>query len=57
VNGTTAADAADAALLPTTLAATTLNVYDVPLARPTTVQVKVSAGAVHVFEPGVDVTV
>ena len=53
--GVTAVEAAEAAELPTPLVATTLKVYAVPLVRPVTVQSKPEE--VHVFDPGVDVTV
>jgi hypothetical protein len=38
VDGTTGTDATDAALVPETFVAVTVNVYDVPLVRPVTVQ-------------------
>ena len=53
--GVTAVEAADAAELPTPLVATTLKVYAVPFVRPVTVHRR--PDEVHVFDPGVDVTV
>ena len=49
-------DAGEAALVPTTLVAVTVNVYDVPVVRPVTVQV-IEPVVVHVSPPGLDVTV
>jgi hypothetical protein len=54
--GVTAADAADATLVPTAFAATTVNVYAVPSVRPETTAVKAPV-VVAVFPPGDDVTV
>ena len=56
VAGMTAADGAEAGPVPTEFVAVTLNVYDVPLVRPLTVQLRVPA-VVQVFAPGVEVTV
>ena len=53
--GITAAEAAEAAELPTVFVATTRNVYDVPLVSPETVQL--TPEVEHVRLPGVDVTV
>lgn len=53
--GITAAEAAEAAELPTVFVATTRNVYDVPLVSPVTVQL--TPEVEHVRLPGVDVTV
>jgi hypothetical protein len=53
--GVTAAVAADEAPVPTELVAVTLNVYEVPLVRPVTMQVRAPVVA-QVKEPGVEVT-
>jgi hypothetical protein len=53
--GVTASEGDDATELPTPFAATTRKVYEVPFVRPVTVQELVAV--VHVFEPGVEVTV
>ena len=50
-------DAAEAALLPTALVATTVNVYAVPLVSPVTIAVSVLPPTVAVLPPGDDVTV
>jgi len=55
VEGTTAAEAADAAPVPLAFVAVTVNVYDVPFARPLTVQLVDAVE--HVNEPGDEVTV
>ena len=55
VDGITAADTAEAAPVPDTFVAVTLNVYEVPFVRPDTVHDVVVV--VHVNEPGVEVTV
>lgn len=55
--GVTGDDAADGALVPTTLVAVTRNVYAVPSSSPTTRQVSTVPAAVQVFPPGVAVTV
>ena len=55
VDGTTAAEAVEAAPKPDTFAAVTLNVYEVPFVRPVTVQLVDTV--VQVNEPGVEVTV
>jgi len=55
VEGTTAADALEAAPVPEAFVAVTLNVYDVPFVNPATVHEVVAV--VHVNEPGEDVTV
>jgi hypothetical protein len=55
VTGTAAGDATDAAPVPAEFVAVTVNVYDVPLVRPVTVQEVVEL--VHVNEPGDEVTV
>ncbi len=55
VEGTTAADALEAAPVPDTFVAVTLNVYEVPFVRPVTVHDVVAVE--HVNEPGVEVTV
>jgi hypothetical protein len=57
VDGVAAADAADAALVPTEFVAVTLNVYAVPLVSPVTVQRRVVSFVLHLKLPGVDVTV
>ena len=56
VAGITGAEAAEAGPVPTTFAAVTLNVYDVPLVRPLTVQLR-APPVVQVFAPGAEVTV
>jgi hypothetical protein len=55
--GTTTAEAAEGAEVPTSLVAVTRNVYDVPLVRPVTSHESAPPTGEHVFEPGVDVTV
>jgi len=55
VAGTTAPEAVDAEPVPALFVAVTVNVYEVPLVRPLTVQLVVAV--VHVNEPGDDVTV
>ena len=55
IDGTTAADATDAALVPDTFVAVTLNRYEVPLVRPVTVHDVVADE--HVNEPGAEITV
>jgi len=55
VDGTTAAEAVEAAPVPETFVAVTVNVYDVPFVRPVTVHEVVAVE--HVNEPGVEVTV
>ncbi len=55
VDGTTAADAVEAAPVPDAFVAVTLNVYEVPFVRPVTVHEVVAV--VHANEPGDDVTV
>jgi hypothetical protein len=55
VEGTAAADALEAVPVPDAFVAVTLNVYEVPFARPLTVQVL--AEVVQVNDPGVEVTV
>jgi len=55
VDGVTAADAVEAAPVPDTFVAVTVNVYEVPFVRPATVHEVVAV--VHVNEPGEDVTV
>jgi hypothetical protein len=56
VDGVAEFDATEAALVPALFVAVTVNVYAVPFVRPDTVQV-VAPVVVHVFDPGVDVTV
>ena len=56
VFGVTADEAPEAEPAPAALVAVTVNVYDVPLVRPVTVH-EVAPVVVHVFEPGVEVTV
>jgi hypothetical protein len=56
VDGVAEFDATEAALVPALFVAVTVNVYAVPFVRPVTVQV-VAPVVVHVFDPGVDVTV
>jgi len=53
--GTAAPEAAEATDVPSAFVAVTVNVYEVPLVRPATVQ-EVDE-VVHVFDPGDDVTV
>jgi hypothetical protein len=55
VEGTTAAEADEAAPVPDAFVAVTVNVYEVPFVRPVTVHDVVAV--VHVNEPGEDVTV
>jgi hypothetical protein len=55
VDGVTAAEAVEAAPVPDTFVAVTVNVYEVPFVRPATVHEVVAV--VHANEPGVDVTV
>jgi len=55
VAGTTAPEAVDAEPVPALFVAVTVNVYEVPLVRPLTVQLVVSVA--HANEPGDDVTV
>lgn len=55
VAGTAPADGTDAAPEPRAFAATTVNVYEVPLVRPVTVHEVVEV--VHMNESGEDVTV
>ncbi len=55
VDGVTAAESVEAAPVPDTFVAVTLNVYEVPFVRPVTVQDVVPVE--HVNEPGVEVTV
>ena len=60
VAGITADDADDAALVPTLFVAVTVNVYDVPLVKPDTVQAAViglPVFDVQVKPPGDDVAV
>jgi hypothetical protein len=54
--GVTAADGADAGLVPAALVALTTNVYAVPLVNPVTVH-DVAPVVVHVLPPGDAVTV
>jgi hypothetical protein len=54
--GVTALDGDDARLVPTTLVAVTVKVYEVPLVRPVTVQVRAPV-VVQVKPPGLEVTV
>ena len=54
-DGTTAEDGAEAALVPFAFVAVTVNVYEVPLVRPVTVQLVVAV--VQVNPPGEEVTV
>jgi hypothetical protein len=55
VAGTTALEATEAVESPTAFVAITVNVYEVPLVNPVTMQLV--EAVVHVNEPGVDVTV
>ena len=55
VDGTTAADALEAAPAPRAFVAVTVKVYEVPLVRPVTVQLVVDVEQVNA--PGEDVTV
>jgi hypothetical protein len=57
VDGVAAAEAADAALVPTEFVAVTLNVYAVPLVSPVTTQRRELSFVLHLKLPGVDVTV
>jgi hypothetical protein len=57
VDGVAAADAADAALVPTEFVAFTVNVYAVPLVSPVTTQLRVVLPVLQVLPPGDDVTV
>jgi len=57
VNGTTALDAVDDALVPSAFVAVTVNVYEVPFVRPVTVADVAVAPAVAVRPPGLDATV
>ncbi len=62
VPGVTLVDAEDGVLVPLTLVATTVNVYDVPLVRPDTEQVRAGGvvpdfDVVQCFVPGALVTV
>jgi hypothetical protein len=54
--GVTAFDATDAAEVPPPLVALALNVYDVPLVKPDTVQLPEEPVTVQVKDPGVEVT-
>ena len=56
VDGVAAFDATEAALVPARFVAVTVNVYEVPFVRPSTVHV-VAPVVVQVFAPGADVTV
>ena len=56
VAGTAAADAVEAVEVPDPFVAVTVNVYEVPLVRPATVQVRAPV-VVQVLASGVDVTV
>ena len=56
VAGTAAADATETAPVPAEFVAVTVNVYEVPLARPTTVHEVAGAVALQTNEPGLDVT-
>ena len=53
----TSSDGADAGLSPTALVATTVNVYAVPLTRPSSVALVAPAPTVLVAPPGAAVTV
>ena len=55
VDGTTAVDAEEAAPVPFTFVAVTVNVYEAPFVRPVTVHEVVAV--VQLNEPGDDVTV
>ncbi|CAB4950428.1 unannotated protein [freshwater metagenome] len=57
VAGTAALDATDAAPVPRAFVAVTVNVYEVPFVSPVTVHEVDGAVALHVNEPGLDVTV
>ena len=57
VAGIAPAEATDATPEPAEFVAVTVNVYEVPFVRPTTVQVVVGAVALQVNDPGEDVTV
>ena len=54
--GVTGSDAEDAADVPPPFVAVALNVYDVPLVKPDTVQLPEEPVTVQVKDPGVDVT-
>ena len=54
-DGVAAFDATDTALVPALFVAVTVNVYEVPFVRPSTVHV-VAPVVVQVFAPGADVT-
>jgi hypothetical protein len=54
--GVTAFEATDAADVPPPLVAVVVNVYDVPLVSPDTVQLPDAAFTTHVKDPGADVT-
>ena len=54
--GVTESDAAEAAEVPPPFVAVALNVYDVPLVKPVTVQLPEAPVTVHVKDPGVEVT-
>jgi hypothetical protein len=54
--GVTEFDADDAALAPTALYATTVNVYDDPFDNPGTEQLVAGNTGLHVNPPGLDVT-
>ena len=55
--GVTAAEGADAALVPTALAALTVKVYGVPLESPDTTALKLAPPTAAVVPPGLAVTV
>ena len=55
--GITAFVGPDAADVPTSLVAVTVNVYDVPFVSPVTVAVRISPATVAMNPPGLDVTV
>jgi len=57
VDGTAAADAADAAPVPMAFVPVTLNVYEVPLVSPVTMQFRAELLVLHLKLPGVEVTV
>ena len=57
IAGIAAPDATDATPVPAEFVAVTVNVYEVPLVRPTTVHEVVGAVALQVNDPGEDVTV
>ena len=54
--GVTGSDAEEAADVPPPFVAVALNVYDVPLVKPVTVQLPEAPVTVHVKDPGVEVT-